>query len=163
MQELNVRQRRFVAEYLKDLNGAQAAIRAGYSPASAKHSACRLLKLPDVRAAVQEAMRLRAEQTGITQAQVVRALAAIAFADTADYQDVQGDALALRDSAQIGQEQRRAIQCYKQGKFGPEIQLCDKMRALELLGKHLGMFEKQTETEDAAVRVEFGSAEAFSV
>ena len=159
---MNERQKRFVEEYLKDLNATQAALRAGYSPKSAKQWAGHLLRRPEIAEAVQEAIRKRSERTELSQDRVVRELAAIAFADAEDYQQVEGDALALRDLTQIGREQRRAIQGYRRGRFGPEIQLCDRMRALELLGKHLGMFEKQQEREGEGVRVELGEAEVFS-
>ena len=52
---------RFVAEYLKDLNGTQAAIRAGYSPRSANAQAATMLAMPNVKAAVQAAMDKRAK------------------------------------------------------------------------------------------------------
>ena len=39
------KQLRFVEEYLRDLNATQAAIRAGYSPKTAKVQGCQMLKL----------------------------------------------------------------------------------------------------------------------
>lgn len=71
----------FVVEYLKDLNGRQAAIRAGYSPASARQTACDLLSEPEVKAKVQKAMDERRERTGIATDAVVDRLWAIATAD----------------------------------------------------------------------------------
>lgn len=44
-----MKQRRFCDEYLIDLNGRQAAIRAGYSPKNAARLACRLLKQEAIR------------------------------------------------------------------------------------------------------------------
>lgn len=71
----------FVLEYLKDLNGAQAAIRAGYSPACARQTAYELLALPDVQAKVQGAMEQRAERVGIEADDVVRRIRDIAYSD----------------------------------------------------------------------------------
>ena len=60
---LNPKQQSFVEEYLKDLNGAQAAIRAGYSPNRAEQTASRLLTNGKVKSAVQKAKAERSERT----------------------------------------------------------------------------------------------------
>lgn len=73
----------FVTEYLVDLNGRQAAIRAGYSPQSARQTASELLATPRVQEKVQAAMDARAERTGITADAVLKRLNAIANADPA--------------------------------------------------------------------------------
>lgn len=46
----------------------------------------------------------------------------------------------LKDSEQLDDNKKAAIAGIKQGKFGIEINTCDKVKALELLGKHLGIF-----------------------
>ena len=46
---LTARQKRFIAEYRKDYNGAQAAIRAGYSPKNANDQAAQLLSIPQLK------------------------------------------------------------------------------------------------------------------
>ncbi|MGC1550523.1 MAG: terminase small subunit [Rhodanobacter sp.] len=71
----------FVNEYLIDLNGHQAAIRAGYSPKAARQTASELLALPDVRAKVQAAMDERAARTGISADAVLERFWTIATAD----------------------------------------------------------------------------------
>jgi hypothetical protein len=71
----------FVREYLVDLNGRQAAIRAGYSPQSARCTASELLARPDVAALVAAAMKERSERTGITADRVLERFWAIATAD----------------------------------------------------------------------------------
>ena len=62
-QELTPRQAAFVAEYMVDLNGAAAAVRAGYSANSAKEQAARLLTNANVQAAIAAAQAERSEQT----------------------------------------------------------------------------------------------------
>jgi phage terminase small subunit len=74
----------FVAEYTKDLNGRQAAIRAGYSPASARFQACELLAREDVQAKVQAALEARAKRVGIEADDVLGRLRDVAFADPRD-------------------------------------------------------------------------------
>ena len=78
---LTEKQRRFVAEYLVDLNATQAAIRAGYSRKTAHVTGHETLKKPEVSAAVQASMAARAERTNITQDRVLQELARIAFFD----------------------------------------------------------------------------------
>ena len=81
MAELNAKQTRFVEEYLIDLNGAQAAIRAGYSERTAKEHASRLLTNDNVKTLLQKRMTERAHKTEITQERVLERLWMIATAD----------------------------------------------------------------------------------
>lgn len=69
--DLNDKQLRFVYEYLKDSNGKQAAIRAGYSKKSAEVQASRLLSNAKVKAAVAEGQKFISEKTE-TEAEYVR-------------------------------------------------------------------------------------------
>lgn len=79
--ELNPRQLRFVDEYLKDLNGTQAAIRAGYATKGADVRASQLLALDKVRKLVDERMAKRTARTEITADKVLRLLWLRATAD----------------------------------------------------------------------------------
>lgn len=81
---LTRRQRAFVEEYLVDLNGAQAAIRAGYSARTARQIAEENLSKPDIAAEIETAIRARSERTGITADQVLERWWAIANADVND-------------------------------------------------------------------------------
>lgn len=74
----------FVQEYLVDLNGRQAAIRAGYSPTSARQTAAELLATVAVQEAVTAAMVERAKRTGITQDKVLERFWSIATADPSE-------------------------------------------------------------------------------
>jgi hypothetical protein len=75
---LTGKQRLFVTEYLIDLNGTQAAIRAGYSRESARSIACENLTKPDIAEAIDRAL---AERPGITRTRIVDELAKIGFSD----------------------------------------------------------------------------------
>lgn len=68
------KQERFVAEYLVDLNGTQAAIRAGYSRKTAGQQAEQLLKKLEIAAAVRNGQAKAAERAGRTAADVIAAL-----------------------------------------------------------------------------------------
>jgi phage terminase small subunit len=82
---LTPRQQRFVEEYLCDLNGKQAAIRAGYSPKTAEVQAAQTLRIPKVQAALSAALARRSQRTAITQDTVLRELAVLAQSDIRDY------------------------------------------------------------------------------
>lgn len=72
------KQQRFVNEYLIDLNATQAAMRAGYSAATAKQQGARLLTNVDVRAAVNRSQAASAEKTELTVASITTRLLTIA-------------------------------------------------------------------------------------
>jgi len=146
---LSDKQETFCREYLVDLNGTQAAIRAGYSARTAREQATRLLANVHIRARVDEMMAARSMRTEITADVVIRELARIALVDPLDIIDA--DDATVTDSAT--KDQRAAIQSIKVKKrptdYGDEIErevkLHDKVKALDLLGKHLGMFTDKKE------------------
>jgi len=72
---------RFIEEYLVDLNGSAAAIRAGYSESRARITASELLAKPHIQEAIAAAKAERSERTQITQDRVLKELARIAFGD----------------------------------------------------------------------------------
>ena len=149
---LTEKQRRFVEEYLVDLNATKAAIRAGYSERTAQEQASRLLSNVMVQEAIQEAIAKRSARTEITQDRVLQELAAIGFAIATDFAQITEDGLVkLTPTDNLDAMQVRAIAGIKEGKFGVELKLCDKLSALHMIGQHLGMFEKRaTEPETHA-------------
>ncbi len=140
------KQKRFIEEYLVDLNATRAAIRAGYSPDTAKDIGCENLKKPMIRCHIALAMAERSRRTGVNADRVVMELAKIAFVNACDVIDV--ETATLKPDAVT--EDTAAIQSVKVKTFGEdglerEIKMADKLKALELLGKHLGMFKDKIE------------------
>ena len=138
------KQKRFCDEYLIDLNATQAAIRAGYSPASANSVGSENLAKPDIRARIDTEIAERSRRTGVNADRVVQELAKIAFVKATDIIDP--NTATVRDSAT--EEDKACIAAVKfksssgesSDSVEREIRMCDKLKALELLGKHLGMF-----------------------
>jgi|JI10StandDraft_1071094.scaffolds.fasta_scaffold249928_1 phage terminase small subunit len=143
---------RFVDEYLKDLNGKQAAIRAGYSPKTAEVQASRLLSNAKVQAAVVVQMKKREQRTEITQDRVLQEYARIAFLDPRKLLDNTGRPLPMQE---LDEDTARAIAGLKvSDKYTPateeggapdistviEYKLVDKKGALDSVARHLGMF-----------------------
>ena len=144
------KQKRFIEEYLVDLNATRAAIRAGYSPDTAKDIGCENLKKPMIRCHIALAMAERSRRTGVNADRVVMELAKIAFVNANDVIDP--DTATVRSDALP--EDTAAIQSVKVKTFGEdglerEIKMADKLKALELLGRHLGMFKDKVELSGA--------------
>ena len=136
---------RFVEEYLIDLNATQAAIRAGYSPKTAYSIGHELMKIPDVRARIDTAMAERSKRTGINADRVLRELGRIAFVNPTDLINpedgsVRGEA-TTEDRAAIAAIRVKQIPTEAGMGVEREIRMADKLKALELCGRHLGMFK----------------------
>lgn len=117
--KLAVKQERFVREYVKDLNGKQAAIRAGYSERSAKVTACRILTHANVQQALATLIEARNRDKAVDARYVVETLR-----ENVD-RSMQVEPILDRDGVKTGEYVYAGAVAN---------------RALELLGKHLGMF-----------------------
>lgn len=149
---LTPKQERFVDEYLIDLNATQAAIRAGYSRKTADRIGPELLGKTCVSDAIQRRRRDRERRTEITQDRVLQELAAIAFARGTDYASVSpGGAVQIKPTEELNDAQKAAVLSIKETQNGVEIKLADKVRALELLGKHQGLFDGSGKDDKAPI------------
>lgn len=156
------KQKRFVEEYLIDLNATQAAIRAGYSPHTAKDIGCENLAKPNIAAAISQAMAERSRRTGINQDRVLQELARIGFAKITDVVDP--ETAEIRTDA--SDDDLACIQSIKikPNEFGTEreVKLYDKKAALVDLGKHLGLFKDKVELSgdmDLNITIDYGYGE----
>ena len=140
----------FCEEYIVDLNATQAAIRAGYSERTANEQGAQLLAKLSIQQRMQELQAERSKRTAITQDRVVQELAAIAFANATDYARVIWPGVVrITPTAELSAEQVKAVAGIKEGANGIEVKLHDKVKALELLGRHLGMFNDKLELSGA--------------
>lgn len=141
------KQRRFVDEYLTDLNATQAAIRAGYSEKTAAAIGAENLIKPQIAAAIQEAMQARSARTLITADRVLTELARIAFSNMKTFAEWGGSGFSLKQSSKVSDEDAACVAQLSETttKDGGSIsfKLHDKVRALEKLGDHLGMFDQK--------------------
>lgn len=140
---LTEKQQRFVDEYLIDLNATQAAIRAGYSVKTANEQGSQLLAKLSIQQAIAEQMAERSKRTGINQDRVVLELAKIALVKMTDIVDSHGkiksdassDDLACIESVKYKESESDTGSSVER-----EVKIASKLKALELLGKHLGMW-----------------------
>ena len=157
-------QKRFCDEYLIDLN-ATRAYKVAYSRCKKDETAnvngSKLLRNTKVQDYISERMKKREKRTEITQDMVIKELAAIAFSkasdyaklkkmkrnvpifdgeDIVDYKEEEYTGIEFTPTDELTEEQKKALSGIKEGKFGIQVDSCDKVKALELLGRHLGIF-----------------------
>lgn len=156
------KQKRFVEEYLIDLNATQAAIRAGYSSRNADKIGHELLGKTRVSEAISKAMAERSKRTGINQDRVLQELARIGFAKITDVVDP--DTAKIKTDA--SEDDLACIQSIKikPNEFGTEreVKLYDKKSALVDLGKHLGMFKDRLELDadmELNITIDYGDGD----
>ena len=156
---LTERQRVFVAEYLVDLNGRQAAIRAGYSARWAKEIGWQTLRRPAVAAAIAEAQAKRSTAIGGGAAAVLRELSAIGRANLLDYMRIGADGMPVFDLAGLdrtiaaalceviieeieGSGDRRELRRIR-------VKMHDKIGALDRLARHHGLYRERIGHENS--------------
>lgn len=156
---LNPKQQCFVDEYLKDFNGKQAAIRAGYSPKTAEVQASRLLTVVKVREAVESRRTALTEKAGVTVERIIEEYARLAFLDPAEAFDKEGKLIPVCD---MPEDVRRAVggldvvemaggmKVDSDGAshvpmYTKKLKFWDKKGALDSLAKIKGMFVEKVE------------------
>ena len=144
--KLTPKQAAFVQEYLCDLNATQAAIRAGYSAKTAAVIGVENLRKPNIDAAIQEAKQKRSERTEITADNVLAEIAKVAFSDVRRIFDKDGGLVRISDlddaaaACVAGCDLVTISKGEGEVEHVAKIKLADKLKALELAGRHLGLF-----------------------
>lgn len=136
---LTDKQKRFVEEYLIDLNATQAAIRAGYSVETARQIGAENLSKPVIQEAIQKAQNKRSERVQITQDDVLR--------DLQELKDIclGRKSIVITDTLKNGQEGKVKTVDNPVFLFEP----ASANKALELMGKHLGMFKDRIDVNSS--------------
>ncbi|MBS7531838.1 terminase small subunit [Hazenella sp. IB182353] len=167
MAKLTPKQQAFVKEYLIDLNATQAAIRAGYSKKTAEATGSRLLRNVKVQTAIQKALGEREARTEVTADMVLKQWAKIAFADIKDVVTWEHEDVMIKRDKKTGEPVMENLltidlkpsdevdgtilsevseTIMKDGRK-VTVKMNDRMRALEMLGRHLGMFNDKMNLE----------------
>jgi phage terminase small subunit len=142
-----------VAEYLKDLNATQAAVRTGYSAKTAKQQGSRLLTNAAIAQAIAAGKAQQLETADISAIRVLEEMKRIALVDVRSFFDAHGDVKAMQD---LTPEQGSALAGFevliKNAKAGDgqtdtihKFKLWDKPRVLELFCKHFGLLEERVQ------------------
>jgi len=141
----NAQHEEFCQQWIIDFNGARAARKSGFSKKTARIKASQLLTKINIQERIAELMKDRSERTKVTQDMVLRELAILGFSDFTEFASfAENVGLVIKDTKKVKQGKTRAIKSMKQtlspGGGSIAIKLHNKEKALELIGKHLGMY-----------------------
>jgi phage terminase small subunit len=164
MAKLTPKQKRFVDEYLIDLNATQAAIRAGYSEKTANVIGCENLMKPNIQSYIRERQQMMEKRTEITQDRVLKEYAKIAFLDPRNFFYENGKPKAITDldgdtaAALAGMDVLEEFEGFGEERtfigYTKKYKIADKIKALDSIAKHLGMFtDKVEQTVSGGVRI----------
>jgi phage terminase small subunit len=138
--ELTPKQALFCDEYFKDFNAKQAALRAGYSLATALNG--KLMALPKIKYHLQQRGAAAADAAQLSREMVLAELNKIAFATMGDYFGEDGK---LKTMNVIKDDAKAALLNFTvtEGKYGTtvKIRMSNKLSALEKIAKHVGFYE----------------------
>lgn len=149
--KLTPKQELFCKEYIIDLNATRAAIASGYSEKTANRIGPENLSKLVIQEYIQELTKEREKRTEITGDMVIKELAKIAFIQESDFYNSDGSAKLPHE---LTDEQRSALKSYsvKSIKVAkdeyediPIFVAHDKVKTLELLGKHFSLFTEKVE------------------
>ena len=154
---------RFAHEYLKDYNGKQAAIRAGYSARSAESQASVLLSEPKVAQLVADGQRKALQSADLSAARVLEEIRRVSFANMKDFWTGTGKNRRLKPIEELTEEQSACLASLeviiKNAEAGDgktdkvhKLKLWDKVRALEMLAKHFKLLTEMVQVEDLDAR-----------
>lgn len=164
---LTAKQVAFCGAYVRLLDATKAALEAGYAQSSAYQRGFELLQRDDIQAEIDRLREIRDKELGMKAADVLRELVGVAMTDIGDLLtwgpkpalDEQGNPILMPDgspvtvpeivpvhSSQLTPLQRRAIKSVSMSKDGVfKFELHDRMKSMEMLGRHFGIFEKDNE------------------
>lgn len=160
--KLTAQQEIFCQQYVKCLSGNDAAIAAGYSKRSARYKASKLLTLPHIMARVKELHTEIAKRNNIDADAIVKELIKLGFYNVSDFID---DKNGIEKLKQMDRDKTAPVVGIKvtetstgTGKrkkttVTTEVKLADKKGALELLGRHLGIFEKDNKQKGQKITI----------
>lgn len=161
MAELTPKQARFVEEYLVDLCATRAAIRAGYSEKTAAEQGYDLLRRPHIADALRKEQQKRSERVHVSQDYVLRRLLDISEADLIQASDEEGNLLPLAQWPKSLRMALDGLDCTELARQSLDdelevsthlrkVKLSSRLKALDMLGRHLGMWTDRVVIEDQA-------------
>lgn len=154
--KLSNKQQLFCEEYMVDLNATQAAIRAGYSKKTSHSIGAENLTKPEINSYVTELKAKRNARVELKQDEVLKELKLFAYSDITETME-----LTFTEIKELPVEIRRMICSFKKTettfdggeKVTYEIKFVDKMRAFEMLNKHIGFYDEDNKQKSTTIVV----------
>jgi len=146
------KQKRFIDEYLIDLNATQAAIRAGYAESSAMDVGRRLVRKSPIQSEISRRQSQGQEKAIVTREQVLRELVAIGMSDVRKLYEEDGNLKPITELDDATAASIAGIETVtevsgrgedREVSYVRKVKRFDKNKALELLGRHLGLWEEK--------------------
>lgn len=151
MAKLNDKQKRFVYEYSLDLNATQAAIRAGYAKKTAYSQGQRLLKNVEIQVEIKRARDAMKKRTEVTLDRIIGEYARVAFTGLSKFIRINKNGLPVLDLSCCAPEDLDLLSELQVDDDGTirriRIKQLDKLKALEALGRHLGLGDRAVQTQ----------------
>jgi len=162
---------KFADKYFETLNASQSAIYAGFSEDTSRQIGYNLLQREDVQGYIENLRLEQQSKHGVTKDRLIEEYAKIAFFDIREVFDVDGGLINIK---QLDDKSAGAIASIKSSEeWGEddngdktivgtlkEVKVFDKIRALQDLGKHLGLFEKDNDQKKANIQINIDSTDA---
>ena len=142
--ELTSQHLAFVENYMVHFSARRAAKEAGYAQESYAYE---LLRKPKIKAEIEKRTQAASDARVGLKDRVIEELTSIAFSTLSDVGRFGPSGLEVKDHDQIPDSTKRAIQEFTvkvdKDNFTQKVRFHNKVQALEILGKHLGMFKDQ--------------------
>ncbi len=143
---LTEKQRKLIVSYLNGNTKKQAMLDAGYSPSISSH---RVFEAPEVIGEIKRRQHIMSTKAGVTGDWIIHRLMLIADAKLSDLIVEDEDGFSQIDMSRMTPALKTALSGFESDKFGDvtkiKIKTSDKLRALEMLARHLGMFNDKLE------------------
>lgn len=157
VRKLTPRQEKFCALYLELGNGTAAAIGAGYPISGAGVAAHHLLKNPKVRARIDKPLETVVQRAQLTRERVLEEMRRLAFTDIRSFYDERGAVKPVSAwTEEMGSQVAATETIIKNARAGDgvtdevlKLKTHDKVRVLEMLGKHFKLLTDVVQVIDA--------------
>ena len=150
---LTPKQEKFVRNLVSGMSQREA-YRNSYNvkkmkPTSMDKKASALFARVDIRGRYDELIKKANEKAEIKAEDILLELKAIAFAKGTDFADIKGGKLYFKNTKDLPEDKKKAISCIKKTKDGKQIDVYDKLKAIDMLVKYMKLFDNVGEEKSA--------------
>jgi len=150
--KLTEKQKRFIEEYVIDLNATKAAERSGYSKRTARNIGCENLTKPNILKKIHEKLKENTDDPEKRLNEMMNTLKVISFAIITDYLEMKDGEISIGNLKNINRNKLAAIQQIQitDTKYGKnqKLKLYDKLKSIEILGKYIDIEKLISDKEE---------------